>query len=309
MLVLEKDFAGAQIAGARPYQEDAQGFASLDEPAQIADVSPEESPSSPESVSAQNEPEVSTLLVIVADGMGGENAGDFASRCVVDTFVDYCDRYARKDRVSAMLRSAMLAANEALASAMDANPELEGMGTTLLAIVVAEQSLHRVSVGDSPLYLYREGALTQINEDHSMMPLLIEQVKNGELNEQDISSHPDRNVLRAAMTGEELELVDCPLEAIPLLPGDIVIVASDGIQTLDEAAIKMRLDRHKNLSAEGITKKLLKAVVTEANPKQDNTSINVIRIPLPDDEDCQEDDEELKSKTRLIRRGSSPAVL
>jgi serine/threonine protein phosphatase PrpC len=134
-------------------------------------------------------------------------------------------------------------------------------------------------------------------------------VKNGELTEQDLATHPDRNLLRAAMTGEKLELVDCPLEAFPLLPGDIVIVASDGIQTLDDAAIKMRLDRHKNLSAEGISKKLLKAVVTEANPKQDNTSINVIRIPLPGDEQCHEEDEELKSKTRLIRRGSTPSIL
>ena len=248
------------------------------------------------------------MLVIVADGMGGENAGDFASRCVVDTFVDYCDRYERKERTPAMLRSAMLAANEALASAMDDNPDLEGMGTTLLAVVVTEHSLQWVSVGDSPLYLYRDGELSQINEDHSMMPLLIEQVKKGKLEEQDIGTHPDRNVLRAAMTGEELELVDCPLEAVSLMPGDIVIVASDGIQTLDEAAIKMRLDRHKSLTAEGITKKLLKAVVTVANPKQDNTSINVIRIPLATDEEKPDEDEGSKSKTRLIRRGSKPSV-
>ncbi|MCP5536128.1 MAG: serine/threonine-protein phosphatase [Akkermansiaceae bacterium] len=307
MLLLDKDFAGVQIAGARPYQEDAQGFASLDAVAQVGGESADTDPADSESV-PHGESGIGTLLVIMADGMGGENAGDFASRCVVDTFVDYCGRYARKERIPAMLRSAMLAANQALAAAMDENPDLEGMGATLLAAVVTEGSLHWVSVGDSPLYLYRDGELSQINEDHSMMPLLLEQVANGTLNQQDIATHPDRNVLRAAMTGEEIELVDCPLEATLLLPGDIVIVASDGIQTLDQAAIKMRLDRHKNLTAEGITKKLLKAVVREANPKQDNTSINVIRIPLPGEGENREGDEELQSKTRLIRRGVTPPV-
>jgi len=301
MLLLDKDFAGAQIAGARPYQEDAQGFASLDAPVP-------EGLSDSESV-PQGESEIGALLVIMADGMGGENAGDFASRCVVDTFVDFCDRYPRKDRVSTMLRSAMIAANEALAAAMDNNPDLEGMGATLLAAVVTEKSLHWVSVGDSPLYLYHDGEFSQINEDHSMMPLLLKQVADGELSEQDIATHPDRNILRAAMTGEELELVDCPLEATLLHPGDIVIVASDGLQTLDDGAIKIRLDRHKNLTAEGITKKLIKAVCTENNPKQDNTSINVIRIPLPAEDEHQEDDEELKSKTRLIRRGTTPSTM
>lgn len=308
MLQLDKDFAGAQIAGARPYQEDAQGFASLDESVQAVETSAPQAQNELESC-PQDEPEISTLLVIMADGMGGENAGDVASRCVVNTFVDYCDRYRCKERVPAMLGSAMLAANEALATAMTDNPDLEGMGTTLLAAVVTEDSLHWVSVGDSPLYLYREGDISQINEDHSMMPLLLKQVEDGELNEQDLAEHPDRNVLRAAMTGEEIESVDCPVEATPLLPGDIVIVASDGIQTLDEASIKIRLDRHKSLTAEGITKKLLKAVVTEANPKQDNTSINVIRIPPQGEDKMQKEDEESKSKTRLIQRGATSSVL
>jgi serine/threonine protein phosphatase PrpC len=300
MLLLDQHFAGAQIAGARPYQEDAQGFASLDSVVKDLDEIHE-------AILKDSEPEFSTLLVIVADGMGGENAGDFASRCVVGAFVDYCVRYERKERTPAMLRSAMLVANDALASAIDDNPDLEGMGTTLLAIVVTEHSLYWVSVGDSPLYFYRDGVLSQINEDHSMMPLLLEQVEKGELKEQDIAKHEDRNVLRAAMMGEEIALVDCPLKAVSLMPGDIVIVASDGIQTLGEDAIKMRLDRHKNLTAEAITKKLLKAVVAEANPKQDNTSVNVICIPSSAYELGAAEDEGSRTKTRLIRRGSSPS--
>lgn len=294
MLVLERDFAGRQIPGARPYQEDAQGFAALEE--------------APDGT-------VRTLLAVLADGMGGENAGDFASRCVVDTFIQFChDHMARNkaavltddgsvvedDDIPTMLKAAMHAANAALDAAIENNIELDGMGTTLLAVVVTSNSFYWLSVGDSPLYLYRAGDIAQVNEDHSMMPLLEEEVAAGKLLEEDLAIHPDRNVLRAALTGDEIELVDCPSAAFPLEVGDILIVASDGLQTLSEEEIKIRLDRHHTLPADGITRKLLKAVEKAKRPRQDNTSVNTIRIPDPASQaaHCKES----MSKTRLIRR-------
>jgi PPM family protein phosphatase len=295
MLIFEKDFSGAQIPGTRSYQEDSHCFAVLDRSCDGVNSNDLDS-------SQESEAKVGTLLVVLADGMGGENSGDFASRCVVETFVDYCYHYSHANEESTMLRSALMASNEALAMAIVKNPALEGMGTTLLAAVITEQKLHWVSVGDSPLYLYYNATLSQLNEDHSMRPILKAKLKNGEIEEQDLAKHPDRNLLRSALTGEKIELIDCPLEAMALQPGDIIIVASDGIQTLDDAAIKTRLDRHKGLDAEGITKKLLKAVVNEQNPKQDNTSINVIRIPLSEDDQESELDMESNSKTRLILR-------
>lgn len=296
MLVMERDFAGRQIPGARPYQEDAQGFAALQE---------------------DSDGNVLTLLVVLADGMGGENAGDFASHCVVDTFVQFCHDYMEKkesdeggdeqdsesrqvDDIPDMLRAAMNASNAALDAAIDNNIELDGMGSTLLAAVVTENSLHWLSVGDSPLFLYRDGEIAQVNEDHSMMPLLLDEVAAGTLSEAELAVHPDRNVLRAAMTGGSVDLVDCPSASFPLQPADILIVASDGIQTLDDESIKVRLDRHYSLPADGITQKLLKAVEREKRPRQDNASINTICIPDPAKQAMQ--CEELMSKTRLIRR-------
>lgn len=290
MLVMERDFSGRQIPGARPYQEDAQGFAALEE---------------------DSDGNVLSLLTVLADGMGGENAGDFASRCVVDTFIEFCHDYMEKketadsegevkDDVPYMLTAAMNASNDALDAAIEINIELEGMGTTLLAVVVTETSLHWLSVGDSPLYLYRNGDIAQVNEDHSMMPLLEKEVESGVLRKEDLATHPDRNVLRAAMTGGAIDLVDCPSASFSLLPSDIVIVASDGLQTLDIEAIKVRLDRHRNLPADSITQKLIKAVEKARRPRQDNASINTICIPDPAKQAIQ--CEESMSKTRLIRR-------
>ena len=286
MLVIEKDFAGSQIPGARPYQEDAQGFAALRE-------------------AEDGCGHVECLLTVLADGMGGENAGDFASQSVVQTFVDYCHDVSGSvagEDTPGMLLSAMKAANEGLTIAMQKDPSLEGMGCTLLATVVVDHLLYWLSVGDSPLYLYRDGQFAQINEDHSMMPVLQQLVEEGKIRPDELSNHPDRNVLRAAITGDEIELVDCPAAGFPLNPGDILIVASDGLQTLNEEAISSRLERHHTLTADAITRKLLTAVKRAKKPRQDNASINIIRIPDPEnDMPFQEED---IGKTRLIRRAT-----
>ncbi|BDS06927.1 hypothetical protein NT6N_19670 [Oceaniferula spumae] len=260
MLKIDQDFAGRQIPGDRPYQEDAQGFASLVE---------------------NSESEVEVLLVVLADGMGGENAGDHASSSVVLRFVEFCHEFESTDRMTMqqMLLCAMNTANNGLAADIETDPMLEGMGTTILAAVVSQDSLYWLSVGDSPLYLYRDGCLEQLNEDHSMMPLLERQVEDGFLHESQLATHPERNVLRAALTGEEITLVDCPQEGFRLLPGDVVIVASDGIQTLDEEQILDCIEKNLTLTADEITRELIEAVKAAAKPRQDNASINVIRIP------------------------------
>ena len=221
----------------------------------------------------------------------------------MQTFVNYC--YAFEGRVGeedtpAMLLAAMHAANEGLVTAMEKDPSLEGMGCTLLATIVVDHCLYWLSVGDSPLYLYRDGQFLQMNEDHSMVPVLEQLVEEGRIQPSELASHPNRNMLRSAMTGDEIELVDCPSSGFPLIPGDILIIASDGIQTLSEEDISLKLDCHHTLAADAITRKLLTAVEHVKKPRQDNTSINVIRIPDPENDTSFK--EEDMGKTRLIRR-------
>ena len=261
MLVIERDFAGGQILGDRSHQEDTQGFVSLKDGV---------------------EGSVESLLTVLADGMGGENAGDVASENVVEHFVSFCHNLEHREderNIPEILSAATLTANEGVAVAVEQDPSLEGMGCTLLATAVVDNILYWISVGDSPLYLYREGKLTQINEDHSMLPILERLVQEGKMSLQEFAVHPYRNTLRSAITGDELDLVDCPSAGLPLCPGDIIIVASDGIQTLSDKAIQNILEGCSACKADEIIERLLAAVQEAKKPRQDNASINVLRIP------------------------------
>ena len=259
MFIIDRDFAGRQIRGDRPYQQDFQGFGDLD---------------------GGDGEEVSLLLTVLADGMGGENAGDVASRVAVREFIHFCYQHFSSDTASIpqLLKEATLFANQRLAELIQENPELAGMGTTLLATVSTNKHLYWVSVGDSPLFHYRDKRLTKLNADHSMMPLLIKEVERGNLSPDDLGTHPDRNVLRSALTGDPIELIDCPAEGLELSGGDLLIVASDGLDTLSEEEIRERMERHHTLPADGIVDKLPVAVVKAQKPRQDNTSINVICV-------------------------------
>ncbi|MGB0774996.1 MAG: PP2C family protein-serine/threonine phosphatase [Akkermansiaceae bacterium] len=285
MFKIDRDFAGRQIPGDRPYQEDSQAFACLID---------------------GDDSHVHTLLTVLADGMGGENAGDKASQAVVEAFVNYVyqrfeeplEEQAERN-IPSILADGAAAANQHLAQLILETPDLLGMGTTLLATITTQDSLYWVSIGDSPLLLYSDGVVRKLNADHSMMPLLLEAVENGDLREEDIQTHPERNVLRSAVTGDPLELVDCPSEPQVIKPGDSIIVASDGLDTLDLEAVQLRMKRHESLVADSIADKLLTAVKKEKKPRQDNTSVNIIKVPDPTLSPVGDVMDE--SKTRLIR--------
>ena len=91
-----------------------------------------------------------------------------------------------------------------------------------------------------------------------------------------MAKHPDRNVLRSALTGDPIELIDCPAEGFELAQGDILLVASDGLDTLDDEAIRERMERHHSLPADGIVDKLLVAV---RNAKKHQESVQRVISP------------------------------
>lgn len=221
-------------------------------------------------------------FAVLADGMGGHAAGDVASKIVVtEVFSELMFQSSDVDgmigNIGDILKNAALSANDCVRAHTDANPETEGMGSTLLAPAIFGNMLYWISIGDSPLLLFRKGQLTQLNEDHSMAPQIDLMVAAGAITEDAAVNHPDRNCLTSVLFGDEIEAIDCPEEPFLLEDGDILIAASDGLQFLDDREIVWTIKQNLAKPAAFIARALLDQLVALDDPSQDNVSFTVIK--------------------------------
>lgn len=222
-------------------------------------------------------------FAVLSDGMGGHAAGDVASKIVVtevfsELKLQIGDAKKLEADIAEILRDVALGANSCIDAHVSQNPEMRGMGATLVAPVLFDDRLYWISIGDSPLYLFRGGVLRQLNEDHSLAPQIDLMVRTGQLDAETARNHPDRNSLTSVVMGRRIPLIDCPAKPIDLDPGDIVVVASDGLQFLDEASIARVLSDTAEAPAAEIADALLAAVAALGHPDQDNVSLAVIRL-------------------------------
>jgi serine/threonine protein phosphatase PrpC len=169
-------------------------------------------------------------------------------------------------------------ANEALAKHIEKNPETEGMGSTLIVVVIQGQDLSWVSVGDSPLYLWRAKKCYQLNQDHSMAPAIDQMALDGMMTEETALNHPDRNILTSAMNGSAPALLDAGNDPVKLLPGDIVVLSSDGLQTISDAKISAVLNTSREYHPPYITAALLNSVLDLDDPNQDNIGVVTVKV-------------------------------
>lgn len=216
-----------------------------------------------------------TLLAVLADGMGGHAGGAIASRTVCETFVQ---GYAgcegeRHERLVAGLE----AANEAVAERVRETPALNGMGSTLIGVVFGQEGCEWVSVGDSPLLFFRQGEIATLNEDHSLAPELDRLAAAGAITAEAARRDPRRHMLRSAVTGEDLALVDLSRRPLKLETGDYVILASDGLQTLEQDEIERIVAAYADDGAESVASALIRAVEAIRDPHQDNTTVVAVR--------------------------------
>ena len=163
------------------------------------------------------------VLCIVADGMGGHEAGEVASQIAVEMIGSALPTL--NGEPDERLRSAIAQANAAIVEAGQANPAQRGMGTTILCALLAPYGAVLANVGDSPAYLVRDGRAVQLTHDHSLVG---EAVTRGELTPEQAAVHPYRNVLsRCLGLDTEVEVETYP----PLEPraGDVLILCSDGL--------------------------------------------------------------------------------
>lgn len=251
------DSASAISRGGREYQEDAY----IADFSQGADVG----------------------FAVLADGMGGHAAGDIASQIVVtEVFSELTFRRktyeANIGALPCILRQAADSANASIQSYTDAHPKTKGMGATLVACVVAGDLLHWISVGDSPLFLFRDNTLKQINEDHSLGPQVDLLVQTGAISAEEGHVHPDRSVLTSALLGDDIAKIDCPASALNLRPGDMIIIASDGLQYLKTDDIARVLRERPFARSADIVDALMNAVEGLNDPDLDNVTIGLVQV-------------------------------
>ncbi|GIZ53209.1 Stp1/IreP family PP2C-type Ser/Thr phosphatase [Noviherbaspirillum aridicola] len=229
-------------------------------------------------VRAQNEDALAYspdyAYAILADGMGGYNAGEIASGMAVAVMVDELDEQLARDDADASqaLASAVRLANEEVFCAAQSRPDYRGMGTTLVAAVFRPGRVTVAHVGDSRLYRLRRQSLVRLTSDHSVVQ---EQIKAGMLDEQAAAASPERHLLTRALGVEPQVEVDVHEHGVQ--PDDLYLLCSDGLtDMLADAEIAALLAAH-GATPDPACERLVEA----ANERGglDNISVLLVRIP------------------------------
>lgn len=163
-------------------------------------------------------------LLAMADGMGGHAGGDIASSTVIGALVDLDGEALGSSEASSALLQRISAANDQLADMAKAEPRLQGMGTTLIAILRSHNKLVLAHIGDSRAFLARDGKLTQITKDHSFVQSLVDE---GRITEDEAIGHPQRSLVTRVLTGQQDDEPDVTVREARI--GDRYLIASDGL--------------------------------------------------------------------------------
>lgn len=205
-------------------------------------------------------------LFVVADGVGGNVAGEIASRLAIEIISNYIYKASASD-CGRCLVEAMSAANEAVNEAGRLNSDLKGMASTAVVAIYEEDRLIIANVGDSRAYLLRNNTIEQITEDHS---LVAEQLRKGVISREYAKTADNKNVITRAI-GAQAE-VNTDIWEINIISGDSILLCTDGLT--DAVEDEQILDLTMGVQPEDAVKKL----VDEANSKggKDNTTALII---------------------------------
>jgi PPM family protein phosphatase len=220
---------------------------------------------------------VSPPLFAVADGMGGAQAGELASRLAVEAMGEEPGS-SGEERVIALIREA----NRRVFARSHEDAAASGMGTTMTAALVGDDGVVTIGhVGDSRAYLLRESRLEQLTDDHS---LVAELVRTGRLSAEEAESHPQRSVITRAL-GTDPE-VDVDVFTVRGEPGDLFLLCSDGLTTMldDEEILQTVADARTNLERSAGD------LIRRANSGGGEDNITVVFFELAEDEAASDED-------------------
>lgn len=191
-------------------------------------------------------------LFIVADGMGGHVAGEIASKLAVKTVNGYIQEHVGKDNLELLLKQAIIQANTSIYQMALSKEDFSGMGTTVTAVYIDGKKLHWGHVGDSRIYLLRNGEFRQITNDHS---LVWELVQSGSITREDAQNHPKRNILTRAVGTSCLINVDTG--TLSLEAGDVVLMCTDGLTNMVSEEEICKLMQRKDCDPSSIVEQLV----------------------------------------------------
>lgn len=209
---------------------------------------------------------VDAPLFVVADGMGGHLAGDVASATAIETIKQSAEDQPPKE--PSHLESYVRAANRAIWEKALEDSQLQGMGTTCTLLFLDGDTAHLAHVGDSRAYLLRDGDVTQLTEDHTLVERM---VREGKLQREQASRHPQRSIITRAL-GVEAD-VEVDLLAVDVAEGDRVLLCSDGLSSMiDDGAISQILADASDV--EGAVNQLVDAALDAGG--EDNVTVVVL---------------------------------
>ncbi|MBO4281326.1 MAG: Stp1/IreP family PP2C-type Ser/Thr phosphatase [Lachnospiraceae bacterium] len=208
-------------------------------------------------------------LYIVADGMGGHNAGDFASRFSVERFVALIRESKERTPISA-IEAALKTTNEELIAKAKSQREYDGMGTTfVMATLLSDGYLLIANIGDSRLYIVND-TIHQITQDHS---LVAEMVRNGELKKDEARFHPQKNVVLRALSTRSV--VNPDFYKIKVSRGDYILLCSDGLwEMVEEGELLKLVSEYEDVA--DITDKMV--FMANENGGKDNITVILMKV-------------------------------
>jgi protein phosphatase len=210
-------------------------------------------------------------LFIVADGMGGHAAGDYASRTAVDVMEQFIESSFEKNSQTLLVKAVESANSEVFARA-GANKQYEGMGTTVVAATFVGRFLQAVNVGDSRIYILRAGKIRQISVDNSLVE---DMIRSGGITREQAKNHPDKNIITRAVGVKDY--VECDVYTEELTGGDIIMLCSDGLTNmLDDDEIAAIIESSPDL------KSAVETLIDSANEQGGKDNISVVLVKYED---------------------------
>ncbi|PJK17915.1 protein phosphatase [Chryseomicrobium excrementi] len=221
------------------------------------------------------EKEPGMILAVLADGMGGHNAGDVASELAVRFLVDRFQKSTLQltsdaTTVSSWLKEAYEGANERISTIAESDPSCKGMGTTLIAAVFQNNKVTFAHIGDSRVYLYSKGEINPLTKDHSYVNVLLD---SGEISEEQARTHPRKNMLMKAI-GTEIS-IDPDILTVSLRAEEYMLICSDGLSNMVSAEQMVHV-----LQSEATLHAKVETLIELANEQggEDNISLIISRV-------------------------------